>query len=364
MKEEASLLFSSYIIDGVQMEQTPFSALYDCLDGNGTVDIPDVAFDDIVDEYMDKAPHSFSYDPSLVGEYVQKILRTPRRRMDVNYPVSSTRSAINEVLLDCLFRDGHFTLQDLLLIARWDWNGAPAGNAAAFYDSALTAGGYLFDLGVRLDRYFVEKSRRDCSLEIVLRAVSSEKKGGRILSRRACPDTMAPSPRDWLVYVPFDSAKMNLGGSALSAVVGEGSGAELDQQDPDYFIDCYEVLRELVEDRVIVAGRPVGYGGLATAAHLFKGRRGFMMDIAGIMEGAAEPDMVKTLFCEIPGVLVQIKDSDYDYFDSQMVLQDVAYYPLGHPAPDMDQIRICRNFKDGISAILRSLMDNASEGED
>lgn len=364
MKEEASLLFSSYIIDGVQMEETPFDALYDCLDGNGTVDTPDEPFEEIVDEYMDKDPASFEYSDSKIREYVETIVKSPAPGMDINYPVSRTRAAINAILLDCLFKEGHFTLSDLLLIARWDWNGAPAGHAAAFYDSAVTAGHRLFDLGVRLDRYFVEKSHKDCSLEITLRGVCGEKRGNRISSRRVCPDTISGDSENWIIYIPFESANLNLGGSALATVVGQNSGAELDLQDPDYFIDCYEVVRELVEDKVVLAGVRVGYGGLATAAHRFRGRRGFEMDIAGIMAGAAETDPIKILFCEIPGVLVEISAADYDYFDSQMVLQDVAYYPLGHPSDDMKEILICRNFKDGIADILRSLMDQASEGED
>ena len=104
MKDKASPLFSQYIIDGVQMDETPFSALYDCLDGNGTVDTPDGPFEDIIDEYLDKKPASFHYNADDFESYVDKILRTSysRKSVDLDYPVFWTRAAINALLLDNL----------------------------------------------------------------------------------------------------------------------------------------------------------------------------------------------------------------------------------------------------------------------
>lgn len=350
MKDKVSPLFSQYILDGVQMDETPFSALYDCLDGNGTVDVPEGPFQDIVDEYLDKKPIAFQYDPDKVLEYVEKILQTPRNRKLVNldYPLSWTKNVISNTLLECLFKDGHFTLQDILLMAKWDWNNEPAGNMAAFYDSTVTAGRYLFDLGVKLDRYFVESNRRECLFDLEVRSKMS--------SRRKCPDTMGTDPKDWLVYIPFDNGKYCLGGSALARVVGGGSGVEGNTQDPDYFIDCYEVVRELVEDGVVVAGIPVGYGGLATVAEKFRGRKGLNMEIGGIMSAMGESDPIKILFAETPGVLIEIKDDDYDYLDAQLLLQEIAYYPIGHPNPESHELSISREDRNNVVGILNSLM--------
>ncbi|MCQ2166430.1 MAG: hypothetical protein MJY49_03225 [Bacteroidales bacterium] len=353
MKDTISPLFSQYILDGVQMDETPFSALYDCLDGNGTVDVPEGPFEDIVDEYLDRKPISCEYDPEKIDAYVQAILRSSRnsRRVNTDYPVTWTRNAISAALLDCIFREGHFTLQDILLIARWDWNNEPAGNLAAFYDSTVTAGRYLFDLGVKLDRYFVESNHRDCLLELELR--------NRISLRRKCPDTISGNAADWLVYIPFDNSPRSLGGSALSTVIGNGTGAETDSQDPDYFIDCYEVVRELVEDGVITAGIPVGYGGLITAAEKFRGRNGFTLDAGNLMAATGENDIVKLLFSETPGIIAQIRDEDYDYIDSQFLLQEIAYYPLGHPDRDSRCVKVTSGNRSGVAGILDSLLKNS-----
>lgn len=350
MKDKTSALFSTYILDGVQMDQTPFSALYDCLDGNGSVKAPDKKFANIIDEYLDREPAAFQYDESKIDEYATKIIQSPynKKKIDLAYPAVWTRQAINNLLLESIFKDGHFTLENLLLMCQWDWVSGPAGNMAAFYDSTLEAGRYLSALGLKLDRYFVESNWRNCIFEIVVR--------NRISGRRKCSERMQPVAKDWIVYIPFDNARLNLGGSALSRVVGNGGGREMNFSDPEYFRDCYEVVRELIEDGVVTAGVPVGRGGLMTAAEKFRGPYGFTMDIGGIMQGCAQDDAIKVLFAEQPGVLVQFHDIDYDYVDAQLMLQDVAYYPVGHPDAGMHALKVIKTRKDDVSSILGALL--------
>ena len=52
------------------------------------------------------------------------------------------------------------------------------------------------------------------------------------------------------------------------------------------------------------------------------------------------------------------------YLDSQLLLQDVAYYPVGHPSTEASGLRLCGNAKTAVAGILASLLEQASEGED
>ena len=62
---------------------------------------------------------------------------------------------------------------------------------------------------------------------------------------------------------------------------------------------------------------------------------------------------------------MQIQDSDYDYIDAQLLLQDVAYYPIGHPDHSGKGISVVRESRAGVASILASLMQGQlSEGED
>ena len=145
---------------------------------------------------------------------------------------------------------------------------------------------------------------------------------------------------------------------------GRAGGAAPNIKDPDYFIDCYEVVRELIEDGVVMAGMSVGDGGLATAANIMAQDCGLDLEVGGLMASYQEQDRIKVLFGEIPGVLLQVSDYEYDYLDSQLTLQDVAYYPVGRPSDQHADVVITQSSKGGVADILASLLAQATEGED
>ena len=184
--------------------------------------------------------------------------------------------------------------------------------------------------------------------------------------RRAVPDLLDSDPDSWIIYVPFDSCGFRLGGSLLCEALGQNGDNFPEIGDADYFIDCYEVVREFVEDKVTVASATVSDGGLLpTLKRMCSGDIGADIDISGIMRAYGESDKVRILFSEIPGAIIQIKDVDYDYVDAEFLLQDVAYYPLGHPVSGAGRINVVSDGANGLSGILQSLLTSqTSEGED
>ena len=113
-----------------------------------------------------------------------------------------------------------------------------------------------------------------------------------------------------------------------------------------------------------MSGRTCADGGLAVAAAKMCGESGMDMDLSGISASYQESDLTKILFGEIPGVLIQISDENYDYIDSQFLLQDIAYYPVGHPSSSHSGILLKETDKPGVAGILAALLNQASEGED
>ncbi|MBR1435476.1 MAG: hypothetical protein IJ584_10240 [Bacteroidales bacterium] len=60
-----------------------------------------------------------------------------------------------------------------------------------------------------------------------------------------------------------------------------------------------------------------------------------------------------------------MSDYDYDYTDAELLLQDVAYYFLGHPSDKKKGLSISSSDISSISGILESLLrSQTSEGED
>ena len=171
-------------------------------------------------------------------------------------------------------------------------------------------------------------------------------------------------PDSRIIYIPFDTCRFKLGGSLLAQENNDNGGKASDINEPDYFIDCYEVVRELTEDGIIMAGVTVADGGLLTAAASMCGGLGGDLDISRLSASYQEEDTTKVLFGEVPGVLIQISEDNYDYVDSQLILQDVAYFPVGHPSAEHTGVKVSKTEKNGIAGILASLLSQTSEGED
>lgn len=384
MTEKESALYSQYIIDGVKYDATPAELLEECMRTSGSIRPEKDSHADIVDESTEPPVTTFTYENDRDPEYLRACMEASEeeRTFRMLYPDTFTRQRIAYALIDRLWNQGHYRLGNLEMSARWSWNKRPLGNMAAFYTSAEAVNSYLFDLGVRLCECIFEESDQESNVwfeawlperepeeddetqEVTFKSSPFESRHPWISEERKCPSCLKADPSSWVIFIPFDTCSFRIGGSLLAQTQGRNGGIGPHIKDPDYFIDCYEVIRELVEDGIVTAGVTVGDGGLATAAGKMCREWGLDMDLSGMMASYQENDSTRLLFSEIPGVLIQISDNDYDYLDSQLILQDVAYYPIGHPNMENAGLRFLKGEKSGVAGILASLLEQASEGED
>ena len=402
MTEKESALYSHYIIDGVRLDMTPAELLDECMDYEGFTS--GSGFSDIIDESTEPPLSAFSYEKDKEQEYLSKTVAATHaeRPFRMLYPEHFTRLQIAKALLGRLWSKGHFKLGNLKLWAQWDWDPNPVGNMSAFYRSVESASEYIYGLGVKLEDYLFIEGDQGCNAKFYAwledeydrsfadaqddvrdaqddscHVERSETSGDRVAlfkspfesrhpwisDERRCPSTIAADPDSWIIYIPFDTCGYRLGASLLTEVSGYNGGKAPDIADPDYFIDCYEVVRELVEDGFILSGCTVADGGLITAAKSMCRTAGMNIDIKGIMSSYQE-ERHRVLFGEVPGVLIQVSDENYDYVDSQLLLQDIAYYPIGHPTKGISDLTISEEGKSGVADILASLLGRATEGED
>lgn len=374
MSEKAFALNSHYVIDGILQELTPAQIL-DALTENAA---PSAGRNDsgvtLVDETVDPEVRSTEPEGGDIGEYLAAV-RTCSRKLPLSCMDSYTRCGIASALIDSMWRRGHFRIGDLLLDVHWRWNERPVGAMAAFYDSVKAAADYVDSLDLRFSHY--RYSRTSGSPSVSFRVVLGDDEPGdeaiaadaaraddaRMLDGRVCPDMLFPDSRSWIIYIPFDSSEYCLGGSLLAQTLGLG-GAAPQIEDSDYFLDSYEVVREFSEDGILLSAATVGEGGLLTAAgRMSRGGVGADLDISDLLHSAGETNAAKVLFAEVPGALIQVRDSDFDYVDAELLLQDVVYFPLGHPNVKGEKVTVEASAKSRIQTILESLMQNA-EGED
>lgn len=349
-----SALYSKYIIDGIQRDLTPAEMLDSVSESPESRPVDAGGWDTIADESVDPCVKPLSLDPSRTGEYLSSCLEG-NGDVPLTYAGSYTRGLVAAALIDSIWRQGRFKLEDLVLTAKWQWAQNEIGAMAAFYDSVEAASDYIDGLGVSIRRYSVSEGCPSVKF-------ATPFSGASFLH----PCTLQPDAADWIVYIPFDTSEYRLGGSVLSRSLGLAGGTAPQIADPDYFIDCYEVVREMVEDGVVVAGATVGEGGLLTAVkRMAVNGVGAELDLSDVMKAVGEDDRMRILFSEVPGVVIQIKDLDFDYVDAELLLQDVMFFPLGHPVPGSDSVNVSTSAKTGLQTILESLLGKeCGEGED
>lgn len=340
-------LYSKYIIDGVPQELTPAALLAPVLE---KAPEQEEAGGTVLDETIDPAPGPIVLDASLIDNYLAAI-QGVERAVPVPFAAQYTRTLIAEALVDIVWRVGNFRLDDLALTVKWTFNPGTVGNMAAFYASVESAADYLDAMGIALRRCVCENG-------VFGVKVATPFSGAPLL----VDDELRPDQHSWLLYVPFDIAEYRLGGSLLAQAMGLRGGTAPQLTDADYFIDCFELVRELAEDGILLSAVTVGAGGIAEALRkLCSSGLGTSADLSDVLR-ATGADLPHVLFSEVPGAILQVRDADFDYIDAEFLLQDVAYYPLGHPVKG-GKLSFAAQDRQGIQTILESLMQNA-EGED
>lgn len=375
MTENISALDSTYVIDGVRQALTPRQMLAEELEfpfPNSGENPPAGIIDDESPEVgISQAPA----ECADIDGYLSAVL-SQKRVFPLPFAVDYTRNLLSSTLIDSIWRQGHFGLGDLCVTAEWTWNDAGTGNMAAFYSSVRALAEHIDALGVKLRDYGLKEG--ECSLKVgtfVRRyaAVREELFPGQPFGTvsphagaASSPRTLVDCEKSWLIYIPFDTAPYNLASSLFAQATLRRTPSPSTVPDTDYFQDCYEVVREFVEDGIVLAGATVGEGGLMAAMSSMCGRQaGIVADLSDIMRSSGEHDEVKLLFSELPGVVIQVRDMDFDYVDAELTLQDVAFYPIGNPSKDCRGVCIRTSDKSGIQNILESLLRaQCGEGED
>ena len=378
-----------YVIDGASQEDTPRHLLTGDFSQSGIAGETDIeaAYEELPvlsDETVDPHLSAWEYRESAIPAYLEKMADYPYP-FSLRYPASSARLALADALADTLWLEGHFTYEQLRLSLEWQWDEKALGALAAFYQSCEALGEYLESLRLDVDA-LTHRPAPICDLlshfslpqvanAQAANAPSAEKASAVAPSTRKVPARLLPQENTWLLYLPLDPCAFALGGSLLSKICGNAGDGPVEVGDGDYLMDVFEIVREMVEDGIVLSGVTVARGGLMTALTRWCGRQtegktdspqlGADLDIAPLMKAynlseTDETDRARVLFGEVPAVLLQVRDEDYDYVDAQCLLQDVAYYALGHPVvpagDTVPRISISHNPTPVLSSLLQALI--------
>lgn len=156
-----------------------------------------------------------------------------------------------------------------------------------------------------------------------------------------------------IYHIDFSFDNLRLGGSAFAQSLGKVGSDVPTVTNPQYFRDAFEAVQALVNEGNLIAGHDISAGGLVTAiAEMCFGQTAIGANID--LDGFAEEDVIKILFAENPGVLVQTKDAGR--LEEVLAEAGIAYNLLGEATIDA-QLTINRQGDNLLSTTVSTLRD-------
>lgn len=247
-------------------------------------------------------------------------------------PEAGSVLAIAEALTNIVWTPLKDGLDGVSLSANWMWPSKNAGEDARLYRAVEACSDFACSLGVNIP------TGKD-SLSMTQKYPNGDKvfaPGTVIISagaeatniKNVVNPVIVNDTKTTLYYIDFAFDTFKLGGSVLAQTLGKIGDETPTVTDAEYFKDTFNTLQELIERNLILAGHDISEGGMITALLemcFANTKGGLKIDL----DYLAESSLVKILFAENPGVLVQIKDTK----SAEKILRDngIGFARIGSP---------------------------------
>ena len=256
-------------------------------------------------------------------------------------PEAGSVLSVAESLTNLVFAPLTDGLDSVSLSANWMWPcRSQKGEDARLYAAVKALSDFCCEIGVNVptgkDSLSMTQKYPDGS-KIIAPGTVIVSSGGEVSNIRGVVSPVLNRDEDTMLFhIDFSYDQHRLGGSAFAQSLGFVGSDVPTVVNPTYFADAFEAVQSLVKKGIVLAGHDISAGGLATTllemtfANAYKS--GLANDLYINLDGITDGDVVKTLFAENPGVVIQIKEADKQRFFDVMEDLEVQYAYIGKPA--------------------------------
>ena len=226
-------------------------------------------------------------------------------------PENGSVLAIAEALTNIVFAPLKDGLEAVSLSANWMWPCKNEGEDARLYKAVEACSDFACTLGINIptgkdslsmtQKYGDEKVFSPGCVIISAGAEVTDIK--KVVSPVIVNDKNAP-----LFYIDFSFDSFKLGGSALAQSLNKLGTETPEVRHYEYFADAFNAVQDLINQDLVLAGHDISAGGMVTTLLEMTFANidgGLNIDLSTIVE----EDIIKILFSENPGVIVQVKDA-------------------------------------------------------
>lgn len=167
--------------------------------------------------------------------------------------------------------------------------------------------------------------------------------GGEVKDvRKVVSPVLVNNKNSSLYYIDFSFDDQRLGGSVFAQSLGKVGSDVPTVKNPEYFADCFEAIQTLINKGWVMAGHDISAGGLITTLveMTFANQQGGIHVNLYDMSGE---DVVKNLFAENPGVVIQVSDLHKHALREYLESEGIGYAKIGYPTPKERKIVVKKN---------------------
>lgn len=225
-------------------------------------------------------------------------------------PANGSKLAIAESLLNIIWAPLTHGLIGVSLSANWMWPAKNPGENARLYAAVEAVSQFAIELGINIPtgKDSLSMAQKYPNGEVVLSPgtviITAVAEASNV--RQTVSPDLKPVVGSSIVYIDFSKTELALGGSSFAQVVNALGTQTPGIADAAYFGKAFEAVQELIRTNLILAGHDISSGGLVTTLlEMCFATPSIGMNITS---SALGKDLVKGLFSENPGIVVQVND--------------------------------------------------------
>ena len=259
-------------------------------------------------------------------------------------PAAGSVMSVAESLTNIVWAPLADGMKSLSLSANWMWPcRSQKGEDARLYTAVKALSDFCIAIGVNVP------TGKD-SLSLSQQYPNGEKiispgtvivtSGGEVSDiRKVVSPVLVNDKNSSLYHIDFSFDSLRLGGSAFAQSLNKVGDDVPTVKNPDYFVECFNAIQELVNRGWIMAGHDISAGGLITTLleMCFANTKGGMHINLHDLEST---DIIKTLFAENPGVVIQVSDDHKDELKAFLDDAGVGFAKIGYPVPNSREIQL------------------------
>jgi phosphoribosylformylglycinamidine synthase len=249
-------------------------------------------------------------------------------------PSAGSVLSIAEALTNIIWAPLKDKLASVSLSANWMWPCKNPGEDARLYAAVKAASDFAIALGINIptgkDSLSMTQKYKDQVVyspgTVIITAAAEISNVRKIIE-----PVIVNDPYTSLLYIDMSRDQFKPGGSSFAQILNRLGDETPAVTDPLYFKEVFNAVQELIIKDKILSGHDISAGGMLTTLleMCFSNTRG---GISVNLSALDEPDTVKVLFSQNPGIIIQVKDEDEV---AEMLIENgISYFSVGHPVDE------------------------------